>query len=88
MSEKYAISVESADKLQSALEKAQNKDFSGVDDIGISRQDIKSIYDNKSVSRYSIVNISQAFHISFDDAKVFVNKLKADIQKAKLEVGK
>ncbi len=86
MAEKYALTVESADKLQSALEKAQNNDFSGVDDIGISRQDIKAIYDNKSISRYSTVNISAAFHISFDDAKVFVKKLKADIQKAKLEV--
>lgn len=88
MAEKYALTVESADKLQSALEKAQNNDFSGVDEIGISRKDIKGIYENKSVSRYSIVNISQAFHISFDDAKIFVNKLTSDIQKAKLEVRK
>lgn len=83
MANRYKISVDSAERLQSALLKAKNKDFTGVDDIGIAQNDLKKLYDGKSLSRYSYVNISAAMRISFEESKQLVKNMQLDIQQAK-----
>ncbi len=83
MATKYHLSTEAAEKLQTALTKAQAKDYSGVDEIGIARSDMQALYDNKNVTRYTLVNIGSSLGISFDEAKVFVAAFQRDIEVAK-----
>lgn len=80
MSHKYGVSAQAAEKLQLALEKAQARDFSMVDDIGIARSDLQNLYENKSVSRYTQVNLGAALGISFEQAGEFIQHLQQDIQ--------
>jgi plasmid maintenance system antidote protein VapI len=86
MSAKYKITESAAEKLQSALDKATQRDFAGIDEIGILRKDVQSIYENKKVTRYTIVNLSASLGITFDEAKAFVSHLQSDLQQAKLQL--
>ncbi len=83
---KYNLSTAAAEKLQDALNKAQVKDYSAIDQIGILRSDIENLYKNRNVTRYTLVNLSAAMGISFEDAKVFVSSYRKDIQTAKAMV--
>lgn len=83
MASKYNLSTLAAEKLQNALDKAQNKDFSGIDEIGVARSDVTALYNNQNVTRYSVVNLSASLGLTFDEAKSFIAKLQKDIQVAK-----
>lgn len=84
----YGITINAAEKLVGALDKAQARDFSGIDDIGIARTDLTELYNNKSLSRYSYVNIGASLGMSFEDAKVFVQKVQQNIMSARQALGK
>jgi len=88
MSQKYTISLASAELLSRALENAKQGDYSTIDEIGIAHQDLKALYENQKVSRYTTVNLSAAMGISFEDSKVLISKIKSDIQLAKTQLNK
>lgn len=88
MAQKYSISLAAAAHLSEALEKAKMGDFSIVDEIGIAHSDLQALYENKSVSRYTTVNLSAAMGITFEESKVLIGKIKSDIQIARAQLHK
>lgn len=88
VSAKYEISIAAADLLITALEKAQQKDFSGVDQLGIAHSDLVNLYNNKGVTRYTRVNLASSLGISFDHSQVVLDRIQSDISQAKEVVAK
>lgn len=83
MSEKYGLTAYAAEKLQTALEKAQVRDFSVIDEMGIAHSDLQNLYENKSVSRYTRTNLSAALGITFEQTNTMIEKFQQDIQTVK-----
>lgn len=80
VSEKYQIPERSAELIVSALFKAQNKDYTELNDLGIDADDFELIYKNENPSYKALMTMSQKLGLDAGETNELIQNMKADIQ--------
>ena len=80
----YNIPVATAQMIISSIHSAQNKDLSGLKNLGLGESDISNFYQNKSMSDKAISNVSQKLGFDQDETKELLSDMSNDVQAEKL----
>jgi hypothetical protein len=80
VSEKYQIPEKSAQLIVSALIKAQNKDYTELNELGIDTDDFELIYKNENPSYKALMTLSQKLGLDAGETNDLIQNMKADIQ--------
>ncbi len=80
---KYNISYEASGLIVSSLHKAEQQDYSGLKDLGLSTKDVVAVYNNQSLKPETIDALGQNLKMDASHTSALVEKMTADIQAEK-----
>lgn len=75
----FGVSIEAGDKIMNALELAQKKDFSEMENLGLQLVDVEAISKGENPSASTLVALSRSLGVDLGDANQVIQVLKADL---------
>lgn len=83
VAQKYNISEDASLIIVDSLYRAQNFDFSGLKDLGLTQKDALAMYNNQFPSGEAVASISQNLNMEMGDAALMIKQMTNDIQAEK-----
>ena len=84
VAQKYNIPIETADLFVSAIQRAENRDYGALSEIGLQKLDAISFYNNKPISDEGIQSISLKIGFEPSETKALMADMSADVQAEKV----
>lgn len=82
---RYQISTAAAQTIVTALEKAKEKDFSALRELGFDRENFEAIYQNENPSVETLRTMSERLGMNLGDTHTMIQKMKSDIKAARAQ---
>jgi hypothetical protein len=80
VADKYQISTAAAQTIVTALSKAQEQDFSGLQELGFETSDFEAIYRGENPSYYTLMTMSERLRMDAGSTNNLLQAMKEDIQ--------
>ena len=77
---KYQMSFEGASMIVDALDKAKSKDLSGINALGLKKEDLMSLSKGQKVSKDGLKNLSEKLNLSEASAQKMMNKIAWEVR--------
>lgn len=75
----FSVSVEAGEKIMNALERAEQKDFAAITELGIQREDMKALANGENPSASTLVELSRNLGLDFDQTHNVIQIMKRDL---------
>lgn len=75
----FGVSIEAGDKIMNALELAQKRDFSAMENLGLQLVDVEAISKGENPSVSTLVALSRNLGVDLGDANQVIQVLKTDL---------
>jgi hypothetical protein len=87
VADKYNISYPAAELIVTSLHQAENKDYSGLKNLGLKASDVLAVYNNQSMKAESLQALGQNLNMDNSHTAALVEHMTADIQAEKAQLG-
>jgi len=75
----FSVSVEAGEKIMHALERAEQKDFAAIAELGIQRADMEALANGENPSASTLVDLSRNLGLDFDQTHNVIQVMKRDL---------
>lgn len=75
----FGVSVEAGEKIMTALERAEQKDFSAITELGIQRADMEALANGQNPSASTLVDLSRNLGLDYDQTHNVIQVIKRDL---------
>lgn len=75
----FSVSVEAGEKIMHALERAEQKDFAAIAELGIQRADMEALANGENPSASTLVDLSRNLGLDFDQTHNVIQVIKRDL---------
>ncbi|HRO67662.1 MAG TPA: hypothetical protein PL182_08875 [Pseudobdellovibrionaceae bacterium] len=86
LAKRYGMSFDSARKVVSAFDRGEKKDFNGFASIGISRGDMRDIYDGRMLPRRTMDTLAKTLDMSPNSTQKMMKDIITKVQKKRAEL--
>lgn len=75
----FGVTVEAGEKIMGALERAEQKDFSALTELGIQKADLEALARGENPSASTLVDLSRNLGLEFDQTHNVIQVMKRDL---------